>query len=976
MKPTILLCGLLAIASPSFAQDGHSHDYNFSIFSGSEMAPIMNKGVRAETIQTARANFPGWMLSVDQYSGAFTNLYGKAMAVSGSTRVEKANQLFGKLQQLGIDKNEWQKVGDRDASHAQYVHYVRKVNGREVVFSNLSFKFTPGGELIRIRANAYGQPMQNAQATLGKAEALAGNAIMQELNGVQVSATGIDDNWVWFPVPAEKGYELHPAWRVTAQGKGKDGMPFDLYAYVDATNGDLLYRDNNVKSDVGIKVVGSVYKTNTLVPATDEPLPDMNITVDPSTNLQLDDNGEITLTGASSATVTFKLSGAWSVVRDASNGGATPQFTTTFAQPSNLYNFPATAPSNSRMVNAYYHVNRIHNYMKSCYPGFTTMDFPLPTNVDVSGTCNAFYNGSSINFYAAGGGCASFAEIGDVVYHEYGHGINDMYYDDIRGSGMRNGGLNEGYADVWALCITQDSILGRNTSGPTSSIRRYDGNNVKVWPRDIKGEVHADGEIIAGAWYDVAKNIGSYEAMGQIFSKTFDDVVDGPNGMEGPIFHDALISALQADDNDANLSNGTPHLEQIVKAFAKHGIYLHYDAVLTHTELAHQPANTPITVSVQLALTNPDFFSTLSLKYRVRGSAWNTVAMTDNGGTFTAQIPAQPMSSILDYYFQVTDAFNIEGNTYPEGFSTDISQISNVTIPYQFAVGVHQRVREDFDLNPPAGWKIGEVSGDNATAGKWVMEKPQRSSYSTNPFGQFISQPGNDHTSGSGSCLVTGNTTSINTYTNRSTSDVDGGSTTVETAPYDLSTYVYPIIEYYRWYANDRGGGQVTRRDDRWRVEMKNETSNWSGAVVENTFQADVNWRRRVFAVYEYLGHAKGVQLRFRAQDANNDSNIEAAIDDFMIYDGVPASVNDVAGVRAEIYPNPADNNVRISMAKAVKGTISINDITGKQIAIINMDGSTNIHNFNTSAIVPGQYMLTIQTEAKTIQSHKIVIAH
>jgi len=966
---------LLAIASPSFAQDGHSHDYNFSIFSGSEMAPVKNKGARSETIQTAKASFPGWMLSVDKFSGSFTDLYGKAMPVSGGTREEKANQLFSKLQQLGIEKNEWQKVGDRAASHAQYVHYVRKINGREVVFSNLSFKFTPGGELIRIRANAYGQPAQNAQVTLGKADVIAANTVLQDVQGAQVTATGADDEWVWFPVPAANGYELHPAWRVTAQGNGKDGLPFDLYAYVDATNGDLLYRDNNVKADVDIQVVGSVYKTNTSNPATNEPLPDMDVIVGSST-LQLNDNGEISLPG-SSATVTFRLSGAWSTVRDASNGNMTPEFTTSFSQPSNLYVFPQTAPSSSQKVNAYYHVNTVHNYMKSVFPTFTTLDFSLPTNVDITTTtCNAFYNGSSINFYAAGGGCNSFAEIGDIVYHEYGHGINDMYYDDIRGSGMRNGALNEGYADVWGMCITKDSILGRNARGAGTSIRRYDGVNSKMYPQDIVVEVHGDGEIIAGAWYDVAKNIGSYETMGQIFSRTFDDVVDGPNGMEGPVFHEALISALQADDNDANLSNGTPHFEQIVRAFAKHGIYLHYDAELVHTEVAHPAANTDITVTAQLNLTNPTFFNSLSLIYRTRGvGTWNTIAMTNNGGTFTAQIPAQPMSTLVDYYFQVQDAFNIDGNTYPEGFSTDPARATFVTIPYQFAVGVHPRVQVDFETDVPLDWSVADVAGDDATSGKWVRGIPFRSSYSTNPFGQYISQTGNDHTTGSGNCLITGNTTSTNTYNNRSSSDVDGGQTTVMTGAYDLSNYVFPIIEYYRWYSNDRGGGQVDRKDDRWRVEIKNETmTGWT--AVENTNQTDVNWRRRVFSVYQYLSHAKGVQMRFRAIDDNDDSNVEAGIDDFFIYDGVPASVNNVAGVKAEIYPNPADNNIHITMSAAVKGTISINDVTGKQIAVMNMDGTTNSHVFNTTPIVPGQYFLTIRTEAKTIQSHKIVIAH
>ena len=52
------------------------------------------------------------------------------------------------------------------------------------------------------------------------------------------------------------------------------------------------------------------------------------------------------------------------------------------------------------------------------------------------------------------GGCNSMAQIGDVVYHEYGHGINDKFYQSLGGS-FNNGGMGEGYADIWALGITE-----------------------------------------------------------------------------------------------------------------------------------------------------------------------------------------------------------------------------------------------------------------------------------------------------------------------------------------------------------------------------------------------------------------------------------------------------------------------------------------------------------------------------------------
>ena len=59
-------------------------------------------------------------------------------------------------------------------------------------------------------------------------------------------------------------------------------------------------------------------------------------------------------------------------------------------------------------------------------PTFTALDIPLETNLDEAGTCNAYYSGNSINFYAEGLSangtdyCENTGKISDVVYHEYG----------------------------------------------------------------------------------------------------------------------------------------------------------------------------------------------------------------------------------------------------------------------------------------------------------------------------------------------------------------------------------------------------------------------------------------------------------------------------------------------------------------------------------------------------------------------------
>ena len=57
---------------------------------------------------------------------------------------------------------------------------------------------------------------------------------------------------------------------------------------------------------------------------------------------------------------------------------------------------------------------------------------------------------------------------------------------------MWNGGLNEGYADIWAISLTQNPVLGYgwDLTDPTVYVRRYDQNR-KVYPQDLVGQVHA-----------------------------------------------------------------------------------------------------------------------------------------------------------------------------------------------------------------------------------------------------------------------------------------------------------------------------------------------------------------------------------------------------------------------------------------------------------------------------------------------------
>ena len=968
-----MFTGLFACSMHVYAQN-QANTYNVSVFKNKGVVAI-NQDKIAAVIKVAKEAFPAWSVETDKATGYMKDMYGPAIKVPGTGINEWAtNTMVQKLRSLDVNATEWQQVSNFSTSKAAFASYVQFFGGHKVAFSKLSFRFTIDGGLVRVQMKNFGQP---ADLTPKLAQADAAAAALDGIDAVSVTSNEISTEWEWFPIPSAHGYTLHPAWHFTIKGNTQSNAPVQLSGYIDAIDGTVLYRINEIKDAYDITVKGDVYKDGTSSPATLQPLTNLALTIGSST-YYTDTAGYYSNTSlALPLTTGINLSGRWSVVKDMPTG-TTPSFSTSITALGTLYTFPTTAPATSRHINAYYHVNRVHDFMKMHYPSFTGMDVALPTNVDLtSGTCNAFYNGSSINFYAAGGGCVSFAQIGSVVYHEYGHGISDKYYTMVNSATIQNGALNEGNSDVWAMCITHNAIVGENAYTTGGYIRRYD-KTAYVYPQDIIGESHNDGQIIAGAWWDVGVNLGSVDSMANLFTDCYNEAPDGPDGTEGDVYHRVLIAALQNDDNDANLNNGTPHFRQIVSAFAKHGIYLLYDATLTHKELDNQPAGLDIPVTATLNIHNTFFFSNLKLVYKLRGTTtWDTLTMANTGGTnYATSIPALSKGNIIDYYLALTDTLNYTDAYYPAAYSPKLSTLQT-SIPYQFGEGLVAKISNTFeDSANVKGWSIGNNTGDNATGGIWIWAVPVVSHVRVDT-GYIVCQTGSDHTSGSGKCLVTGNTSP---YLGINTADVDFGKTTVITPAFDLTGYANPVIEYYRWYGNDMGDNP---KEDLWQVQLRDSTTAY-WKYVDQTYQSDYNWRRRIFALKEYMSSKSNIQLKFVAQDPsesglynNGQSTVEAAVDDFFIYDiESPAAVAIQAPLKAEIYPNPANEKLEINIPQVnTAGNIGIYDLSGKQLGSVALSSTATHYELDTRMLTPGHYFIVIQT-GKTIQSQQVVIKH
>jgi len=975
-----------------------------------------NKRVLDKTYQYELMRSPAWQNFLQEHGSWYVwfneenakphRAYGQPISVSGSTPEEKAmNFITGKLGDFNIPLDDLRLTNSNKNEKMHFINYHQVYNGLKVQNSNLTVRLSSAGDVILWGADVYNDIDIDVTPSIDGNQAGIAAAV-----GITtpIEATVVKPSLVVLPIPDRKHpkqnkYKL--VYEVNVHTTETNGIPANWYTLVDALSGEIYYRHNEVytcgmehnhskscaptdkkdarakvakakmaAADIEVTVQGTVYPTDPANPTSVVNLGNIDLTVG-GTNYSLDGNGYVMTSETGTATAVIPLEGAWcKIVNDGSS--STPSMTVSVNDGApNVLSIDGDANIIER--SAYNNVNVIHDYMKSILPSFAGMDWKLPTNVEITPhECNAFYNGSSINFYTDNVDCYSLAQVNDVVFHEYGHGINYEFYNE-NFMNFQNGAMGEGYADVWGYAEFEDPLLGdgHNPMDLTDVIRRYD-IDPKVYPNDLVGQVHADGEIIAGAWWDTYVNLGNdMPGMMSLFATAYlGGQAENPDGNEGQAYTEVLLDCLLADDTDADISNGTPNDAAIVDAFRIHGITLISNAVLTHTPIEASVGAAGIDISADLTLGLPwsDYLSDVKCIYQVNDNGtWDTIPLTNtSGSTWDGQIPAQSNGTVIAYYLGAEDVNGVLSAVEPIMANND-----DPNLPYYILVGYSLELEEDgFDFISNFGnWTAG-VSDDNASTGLWENTSPL-GSWGTPGDNSTMVAPDHQHTPGGSFCWVTGR--GVSTTDGLGVNDVDAGKTTIELDPIDLSMYTNPAISYWRWYTNNPPSG-ANPNADWWQVYISNDGgSSWT--FVEETKTSERNWRRNAFRIQDYTTTTNNMQLRFVASDStrpgqylDGGSLIEAALDDIRLWEEIPASVDDIEGVsNFRVYPNPASSMANLSFmtqAKLEDVSVEIVNHMGQvvfthQIAIVEDHFRMPI---DVSSLAAGIYHVTISSGGRT----------
>ncbi len=269
------------------------------------------------------------------------------------------------------------------------------------------------------------------------------------------SEVGLDERLV----PPGLGLTYRLAWVLTPQFAGSRGT---WEALVDAASGDLLaFRDlNQYASARGVS--GGVYPLSNdgFGPEGTEqdgyPMSFADL-VGPAGEFAADTGGDLACV---SGQLTTTLAGPFVKMND--NCGAIAE--SSGAGDIDLESSGGTdcvvpgghsAGDTHASRSGFYEVNKQKELARGQLPGNPWLKGQLTANMNIEDTCNAFWNGATINFYQSGGGCANSGEIGAVFDHEWGHGMDD---NDANPGSSSPG---ESIADIYGTLRLPDPCFGR-----------------------------------------------------------------------------------------------------------------------------------------------------------------------------------------------------------------------------------------------------------------------------------------------------------------------------------------------------------------------------------------------------------------------------------------------------------------------------------------------------------------------------------
>ncbi len=642
---------------------------------------------------------------------------------------------------------------------------------------------------------------------------------------------------------------------IASSGTVADPQTYQKWLFlVDAETGEILYQEDQI---LHTDVIGNVSGIATqgigadiCDPEAIEVMPYARVNIVGGNTEFADVNGDFVIPNAGNTPVTVE-SRVWGRWFHVFNQGGADTVLSQVVLPPGPADFVHNESNSSEFiraeVNGYIEANVIRDFTLSFNPDYPVIanQTSFTVNVNISSTCNAFYNGSSINFFRAGGGCPNTAN-STIVHHEYGH-----HLVAVGGSGQ--GAYGEGMGDVMGVLITDQPLLALGFFGNCNSPLRNADNNCQyqqVGCSSCGSQIHACGRLLSGCVWStrnelLATNPDTYR---QIISNLAVNAILVHSG--SGIAPSITIDYLTLDDDDGDIFNGTPHYAEIAAGFGAHNMDAPEIALLSFVfpdglpETVLPGGGTTVPVEVQANTQEPE--PGTGVLHVDTGDGFVEIPMDESEpNVYVAVFPASDCGTEVDYFFSAETTKGVEVTAPTLGSFTALS-----------AVQLIATFEDDFEAN--LGWS----RSGNATTGQWERGIPVACSRGDPP------------TDGDGSsrCYLTeNNAVDCN-------SDVDDGSVTLTSPSMDASAEG-SVISYWRWYSNTFGNAP---NQDIFVVEVSDDGgASWVEleTVGPGGPEAGGGWFQKQFLVEDFVDLTDEFMIRFTASDLGDGSVVEAGVD-------------------------------------------------------------------------------------------------
>ena len=519
-----------------------------------------------------------------------------------------------------------------------FIEFAQFHDGVPVEGANVFFRLSHGN-LVQLGTDRVAPVASGAQPTLERPAAFA--AALRELQFPQSSQLGeVRDGGSlhFYPIagaseaPGERftgvagtGYDHLLAWKFVFRLAGEAAT----YQVLFDAHLNRVFEVRDLNAYVDATVSGGVYPTTNTDPEVVVNFSFANVT-----------NGAVKTTNAAGvydyappgSTATITLNGKYFQMSDALRRDLAVDWTTGNLAFGTSGGTDCTTPGIGGAGNThasrtgFYHLTRINRKADSFFPANAWLDSKVTANVNINQTCNAFWNGSPVNFYRSGGGCSNTGEIAAVFLHEWGHGM-----DTNTGGAASENGSGEAVGDTFAFLETRDGCIGQNfrpgvelpqlhclhrrarrlgfrhlgpgadrQAGERHQQRRHQLRPVGVpllqpgvfpyqGPMGYEGPLRKPSSPSSANW-DLTQMLiaehgtePGWAAMDDIWygsltpSKSAYRLVSGGQCNTAAVVDGCAATNwytvyLPVDDDDGNLANGTPNACRIWDAFSAHGI--------------------------------------------------------------------------------------------------------------------------------------------------------------------------------------------------------------------------------------------------------------------------------------------------------------------------------------------------------------------------------------------------------------------